>query len=60
VTISKKGNYISFDAHFWGLSEYAGPVIYFSFLIEKNAKYSKKRDSAKNLRFPKWEFFYLI
>jgi hypothetical protein len=42
VTLSKKGNYISFGAHFSGLSEYASPVIYTSFLIEKNAKYSKK------------------
>jgi hypothetical protein len=27
VTISKKGNFILFDAHFSALSEYAGPVI---------------------------------
>jgi hypothetical protein len=53
VTRSKKGNYISSDAHFSGLSEYASPMIYNSFLIEKNAKYSKKHNSAKNFRFPK-------
>jgi hypothetical protein len=47
VTISKKGNFISFDAHFSGLSEYVGPVIYTSFLIEKNAKYSKKCSTEK-------------
>jgi hypothetical protein len=42
VTISKKGNYISSDAYFSWLSEYTTPMIYGSFLIEKNAKYSKK------------------
>jgi hypothetical protein len=42
VTISKKGNYISSDAYFPGLSEYPTPMIYGSFLIDKNAKYSKK------------------
>jgi hypothetical protein len=45
VTLSKKGNYISFGAHFSGLSEYASPMIYTSFLIEKNAKYSKKHST---------------
>jgi hypothetical protein len=42
VTHSKKGNCISFVAHFSGLSEYASLMIYTSFLIGKNAKYSKK------------------
>jgi hypothetical protein len=53
VTISKKGNYISSDVHFSGLSEYASPMIYTSFLIQKNAKYSKKCDGAKKFRLPK-------
>jgi hypothetical protein len=42
VTISKKGNYISSDAHFSGFLEYTGLMIYGSFLIEKNAKYCKR------------------
>jgi hypothetical protein len=47
VTISKKGNYISSGAHFTGLPEYTSPVIYGSPLIEKSAKYSKKRGAVE-------------
>jgi hypothetical protein len=45
VTTSKNRNYISSDAHFSGFSEHTGLMIYGSFLIEKNAKYSKKCDA---------------
>jgi hypothetical protein len=60
VTLSKKGNYISSDAHFSGLSEYPSPMIYNSFLIEKNAKYSKKAMVQNFLGFQNGNFFYLI
>jgi hypothetical protein len=49
VTISKKGNCISSDAPFLGLSKYTSPMIYTYSFIEKNAKYSKKHDGVKFL-----------
>jgi hypothetical protein len=56
VTISKKGNYISSDAYFSGLSEYTTPIIYGSFLLEKNVKYSKT-GGATSTFFSKIGFF---
>jgi hypothetical protein len=48
VTISKKGNYISSVAHFSAHPEYTSPIIYGLLLIEKKAKYSKKRGGVEN------------
>jgi hypothetical protein len=47
VTISKKGNYMSSGAHFSGHSEYTSPIIYGFPLIEKKARYLKKRGGVE-------------
>src|ERR1700759_325573 len=41
--ISKKGNCIPFDPKWSWHQEYTSHMIYDAFLVEKNAKYSKKR-----------------
>jgi len=49
--ITKKGNYISSDAHFSWHQEYPGHMIYPSFLIEKNEKYWKKCGTSQFMLF---------
>ena len=49
--ITKKGNYISSDAHFSWHQEYPGHMIYPSFLIEKNEKYWKKHVTSQFMLF---------
>ena len=49
--ITKKGNYISSDAHFSWHQEYPGHMIYPSFLIEKNEKYWKKCGTSQFMSF---------
>jgi hypothetical protein len=42
-------SYIPSDAHFSWLTEYTSPIIFASFLIEKNAKNSKKLGTFQNI-----------
>src|SRR6266705_3342772 len=49
--ITKKGNYISSDAHFSWHQEYPAHMIYPSVLIEKNAKYWKKCGTSQFMLF---------